>query len=224
MIGAEVIKAFNWALSNLFISSREKINTSVVALGLLKSLVHSPFSPDLVFSNFHISWSLVKYLKGKHFRHHHEMAAEACKWVQTQHPCFFSLNYTNGVLPLAQVVVHSLSLSWYSVVSLCFHFCIRRIIYCGDSDFGYVCKIWFGTWKVQCKGVKHNNLICNTDIVVFDSLTLNLSCYTHNGDASTQDYGLEPLNFLFFMLQCSNCHGDGVLLFHILSVLFTAKI
>ena len=39
------------------------------------------------------------------------------------------------------------------------------------------------TWKVQCKGVKHNNLICNTDInisitnkiVVFDSLTLHLS-------------------------------------------------
>lgn len=37
-------------------------------------------------------------------------------------------------------------------------------------------------------------------------------------------YGLEPLNFLFLILQCSNCHEDGGLLFHILNVLFTAKI
>jgi len=64
-----------------------------------------------MFSNFHVSWSLVKYMKGKRFRHDDEMKAEACKWVQAQHPCFFSLNYTNGVLPLAQVVVRSLSLS-----------------------------------------------------------------------------------------------------------------
>ena len=37
-------------------------------------------------------------------------------------------------------------------------------------------------------------------------------------------YVLEPLNFSFFILQCSNCHEDGVLLFRILNVLFTAKI
>jgi len=37
-------------------------------------------------------------------------------------------------------------------------------------------------------------------------------------------YGLEPLKFSFFILQCSNCHEDGVLLFHILNALFTAKI
>ena len=37
-------------------------------------------------------------------------------------------------------------------------------------------------------------------------------------------YGLKPLNFLFFILQCSACVEDGVQVFHILKVLFTAKI
>jgi len=37
-------------------------------------------------------------------------------------------------------------------------------------------------------------------------------------------YGLEPLNFSFFILQCSDCNEYGVLLFHILNPLFTAKI
>ena len=56
------------------------------------------------------------------------------------------MNYTNGVLPLAQVVVRSLSLGivWFY---LCLHFCRRRIIYCGDSDSGYVCKILFGAFE-----------------------------------------------------------------------------
>ncbi|GBM38237.1 Mariner Mos1 transposase [Araneus ventricosus] len=52
-------------------------------------LGHPPHSPDLASSDFHLFWSLNKYLAGHHFRTDAEVQEAVLKWLRDLDPDFF---------------------------------------------------------------------------------------------------------------------------------------